>query len=302
MANEAPLVTVVVPNYNYAEFLPKALESVIAQTYPKIEILLVDDGSTDGSREVAAQFGRRLRIISANRGGVAAARNLGIKEAKGAFVAFLDSDDVWDKNKIALQVVAALEPGVGMVYTGLQHIDCDGRPIGFGKRGSSGHDVLADMILMRGPGVPASGSSALVSRQCLELIGGFDEQLTTSADWDLWRRIACRYEIRLLPEPLTRYRFHPRSMHRQVDVFERDMMRCFEKAFLDPYAAAILPLRRRAYSGLFLNLSGSYLQAGQPTRSVQFALRSVIQWPGSLGYILSFPIRRLSRLFNGYQG
>lgn len=302
MSSPPPLVSVVIPNFNYAAFLPKALESVIAQTYPNIEILLVDDGSTDGSREAAARFGPRVRIIEANRIGVAAARNRGIKEAKGEFIAFLDSDDAWDKEKIALQVAVALEPGVGMVYTGLKHIDRDGHPIGFAKTGSSGQDVLADMVLMRGPGVPASGSSALVSRQCLELVGGFDEQLTTSADWDLWRRIACRYDIRLLPEPLTHYRLHPGSMHRKVDVFERDMMRCFEKTFLDPNAAAIIPLQRRAYSGLFLNLSGSYLQAGQPALSIRFALKSIIQWPGSLGYMLGLPIRRVRRLFHNDQG
>lgn len=287
-----PLISAVITNYNYGRYLDQAIESVLAQTYAPVEIVVVDDGSTDDSEAVVHQYGARVRWVAQSHRGVSAARNRGIQESRGEAIAFLDADDVWHANKLARQVTPLSNPEVGMVYCGLQYLDAMGRPLGTSLSGRRGR-VLKDIALLQGPGVPASGSSAVVRRACFERLGLFDEALSTSADWDMWRRIACHYEIEIVAEPLFFYRLHGSSMHRQVSVMEQDMLRAFAKAFADPAAAEIHPFRRRGYSKLYLMLGGSYLQAGRVGKCLAYVMRSVCLWPPSVGYVASFPMRRL---------
>jgi glycosyltransferase involved in cell wall biosynthesis len=290
----ASLVSVIIPNYNYARFLPEAIDSVLGQTYPNVEIIVVDDGSTDNSEEVLKGYGERLRWFRQSNRGVSAARNYGIEQSRGELLAFMDADDMWRPEKLERQVRMFENPAVGMVYCGLQYISTEGELLGQNLSGRSGQ-VLKGVALLQPPGVPASGSSALISRACFDKVGLFDTALSTSADWDMWRRIACHYEIAIVPEPLVLYRLHGSAMHRNVELFERDMLRAFSSMFEDPAASQIHPLKRHCYGNLYLTLSGSYLHAGQWRKSVKYALRSIYTWPPSLAYLLSFPYRRVRR-------
>jgi glycosyltransferase involved in cell wall biosynthesis len=286
-----PLASVVIANYNYGPFLAQAVDSVLAQTYPHVELVVVDDGSTDESHQVLDRYGARVKVVRQENRGVSAARNRGLRESGGELVSFLDSDDAWLPDKLARQVPLFDRPSVGMVYCQLRLVDERGGTLGTMPPGLSG-SVLEDLALLRGPGVPAAGSSAMVRRAVLDEVGGFDESLSTSADWDLWRRIACRYEIDLVREPLVLYRQHDRAMHRDVRVFERDMLRAFESMFRDPSAASIHPLRNRCYGNLHWMLAGSHLYAGNPLKCAAHLGRALLAWPPSLGKMLGVPLRR----------
>src|SRR5262249_441294 len=130
-----PLVTVVIPTYNRADLLPDAIESVLAQSYKPIEIIVVDDGSTDDTRAVATRFGDRIRYVYQENAERAAARNHGLRLACGDFIAFLDSDDYWDHDKIESDVsVLAEHTGTGVVYSDLEIVDLHGRHLHFERR------------------------------------------------------------------------------------------------------------------------------------------------------------------------
>ncbi len=288
-----PLVSVVIPNYNYGRFLGEAIESALGQTYPHREIIVVDDGSTDESETVLRGFGGRIHWVRQGRQGVAAARNRGVAESRGALLAFLDSDDAWHPEKLARQVACLSRPAVGLVCCGLEYIDESGRVLGQSLPTQRGR-LLKEIALLRWSYAPG-GSAALVRRASLQRAGLFDPELSTSADWDLWRRIACDDEIEICPEPLVQYRVHAGSMHRDLAVFERDMLRAFAKMFQDPAAAAVHGLRRRSYSNLYRQFSGSYARAGRWGKAVAYAWRSVLAWPPSAVTLGAVPIRRLRR-------
>ncbi len=268
---------------------------MLGQSYANFDVIVVDDGSTDESSEILSRYEDRVRIISQTNQGVSAARNRGIAKSTGTLIAFLDSDDVWLEDKLARQVELFDDDRVGMVYTGLRYVDTDGRELGTMLDGSCG-DVLEELALVRGPGVPATGSSAIIRRSALEKVGLFDESLSTSADWDMWRRIACHYSIELVREPLVLYRQHESAMHNNVDLFERDLLRAFESMFSDPGAEAVHPLERRCYGNLYLTLAGSHLQAGNFKKALHYLVSGLKEWPPGISYLLASPIRRLQRL------
>lgn len=287
-----PLVSVVIPNHNYARFLPEAIESVLAQTCGDIEVLVVDDGSTDGSQKLARRYEGRARWLRQEKGGVARARNLGIRQSRGELLAFLDADDAWLPEKLSKQVALLESSDYGMVYCGLRFVDEEGAVLGQTTDGLTGW-VLRELALLENPGVPASGSSALIRRDCLDAVGLYEPALSTSADWDLWRRIACRYEIGMVREPLAIYRLHPGSMHRNLDLFERDMLLAFERMFEDEAARAVHPLERRARAKLYMTLAGSFFRGRRWRKFFEYCRKSLLLSPNGLVHLAAFPLRRL---------
>ncbi len=296
-----PLISVVIPNYNYGRYLGTAIDSVLNQSYCPFEILVVDDGSTDHSDVVLAAYGDRIRWFKQQNQGVSVARNLGIQESRGEFVAFLDADDIWHPLKLERQMALMGNSTVGMVYCGRQIIDESGRELEVETSGLRGR-ILPEIALLQAPGVPASGSSPLIRKTCLDRIGLYDIGLSTSSDWDMHRRIACHYEIDIIREPLFSYRIHGSSMHHNVALFERDMLRAFEKMFKDPDAIEVHPLKRQCYSKLYLMLSGSHLHVSKWDKCFQYACKSLSLWPFNITYLSQLPLRRIQRLFTHWTG
>ena len=194
-----PLVSVIIPTHNRARFVTEAVESVLHQTVGGWELLVVDDGSTDDTERVLAPHRDHIRYLRTSSRGVSAARNLGVRETQGDWVAFLDSDDLWLPGKLERQLQALeASPETPLCYTDEIWVR-NGRRVNPGAR----HRKHSGWILAHClPLCIISPSSALMRREILEDVGGFDERLPACEDYDLWLRIALRYPVLFLEEKL----------------------------------------------------------------------------------------------------
>jgi glycosyltransferase involved in cell wall biosynthesis len=207
------LVTVVVPAYNAAATIRRTLKSVQKQTHRNLEILVVDDGSTDATRAIVEKLGQadpRIRLVPLSNSGVAAARNMGIVQAKGRFIAPIDADDLWRSDKIALQLRAFRDGGeqIGLVYTWYKIIDEADRVI-VAKPTPPVEGDLLQAIAIRN--IVGNGSSVMFRREIALAVGGYDATLRRRdaqgcEDWKLYFQIAERHEFALVPAFLTGYR------------------------------------------------------------------------------------------------
>src|SRR5215469_6859032 len=227
--NCPPLISVVIVNYNYGRFLGDCVDSVLAQTYPNVEVIVVDDGSTDDSLMVLESYQDRIIIIRQNNQGVSRARNTGIRTSKGAWIAFLDSDDLWMEEKLQQQAQWFQDSSVGMVCCGVELINESGLRLGY-TQPASGDDLLPRLVTFTSPST--GGGSAVVARmEILRDLGGFDESLSTAADLDMWIRIGAQWKIGAVRAPLVKYRRHTDSMSSDVYRFESDNSRVLMKVF-----------------------------------------------------------------------
>ena len=206
------LISVIIPAYNSAAFIVEALESVFAQTYAPVEVIVVDDGSKDNTAQVLQPFLNRIQYIKKENGGPASARNRGIKDAKGEFIAFLDADDLWLPAKLEMQMkVMEPQPSIGLVgcyeYETTMAQEIIGNEI---YRNYFNAEDLTRNLIMRN--VVGGGSSALVRRECFNRVGVFDETLRGTEDWDMWFRIAMAFEVRFVEEFLLIARINPGSV------------------------------------------------------------------------------------------
>lgn len=287
-------ISVVIPTHNHASFLPEALESVLRQRLKPREVIVVDDGSTDRTGEVLGKYAGRIRALRQANRGVAAARNAGASVASGWLLAFLDADDVWHASKLERQAARFwADRTLGLVHCGVAEVDVQGRLLRTRLDGMEGW-VSREMLLFRRGVILGGGSAAVVPRAVFEGVGGFDETLSTSADWDLYYRIAERYRVGFVPETLVRYRVHDANMHRNVHAMARDMLTAYAKAFSKP-DPELRRLHRSAYGRLHSMLAGSYFQAGDYGRFVRHVLASVTTRPEQIGYFAGYPIRALRR-------
>jgi len=199
-------VSVVIPLYNARDVIRETVRSVLDQTWQDFELLVVDDGSTDGSGDLIKNLDRRLRNVRQENAGVAAARNCGIAEAQGEAIALLDHDDLWHPAKLERQVrVLEARPEVGMVITDVAHIDRAGKPMGIVGAGYNPNETFARLFVQ---GYVPTPSAAMIRKKVLSAVGGFDEAFGSAGmdDHDLWPRIAAACTIANIGEPLTFHR------------------------------------------------------------------------------------------------
>jgi len=209
-------VSVVVPSYNASEWIEEALGSVLAQTHPVLEVLVVDDGSNDGTPEIVQRYGRGVKLLQEAHRGVPQ-RNRGIAESRGQFVAFLDADDFWKPLKIEKQLGAIARDGTEWVICEADWLDSSTGRIG--RAGGSPvreGDILESLL----GGNFIVTSTALVSRRALESVGPFEEsrRVMPGEDWDLWLRLAARYRVSAVREELCTLRLHQSSLMTEITV------------------------------------------------------------------------------------
>jgi len=201
--SRSPLVSVIIPTYNRAHLLGRAIQSVLNQTYQDFELIIVDDASSDNTEEVVKSFhDDRIKYIRHDENkGAGAARNTGIKAARGEYIAFQDDDDKWLPNKLEKQVKVLEDspPEIGVVYTDFQRFDkkSENKPKMVKVMRISG-DIHGALLEDNFIGTP----TVLVKKQCFEKVGMFDEELPQLEDWELWIRISKYYHFRYIKEPL----------------------------------------------------------------------------------------------------
>jgi len=286
-------VSVIIPTYNYGRFVADAIKSVLDQTQPATEIIVVDDGSTDNTEAVVKDFGDSVRYLRQENAGVCAARNRGVAESHGELIAFFDADDTWEISKIQKQ--AALfdtDPQIGLVHCGMREFDGDSGE--FRELHVAGKEgwVAYDLLLWEEASVIVSGSAIMVSRKAFDEVGGFDPRQKVGEDWDFCYRVARRYKVGFVREPLVNYRSHGAAAHHNVREMERGMSLFYEKAFSNG-DVDIRALKGRAYGNFHRILAGSYFRSGDYGQFVKHAAKSLWHRPSSIGYFLAFPIRRV---------
>jgi glycosyltransferase involved in cell wall biosynthesis len=273
-----PAVTVVIPTFNRRTLLLEAVDSVRAQTFGDWELVVADDGSADGSMEaVEALDDARIRVLRLPRtGNVAAVRNAGVRAGSGAWVAFLDSDDVWMPAKLAVQLAATQAAGVRWSYTGLELMDDAHRTVPFRAGGFaplSGR-ILRELLAME---TGASISTLLVARTLLEEVGGFDEALSWRADLDLAIRLAEHAPVLAVDQVLSRMREHAGRSTAAVQSPHEQTLRVYERFLARERAPA---LRRVAMTrcGELLTDGAAWSAAHGRTRQAVGLLRRALAY------------------------
>lgn len=288
-------VSVVIPNYNYGRFLNEAIESVFAQSYPCSELILVDDGSTDNSLEIAERFGSKIKIIRQKNQGVGMARNTGAKKSTGDIIAFLDADDYWAVDKIQKQVSCfEKDAEVGLVTCGMHEFGMNGHAEQQFLKSDEGW--IADKIVTFDGNLIASGSAIAIRRDIFEKTAGFDERkdLHPSEDWEFCYRVATISKIGFVPEALVHYRNHGNNGHLKIPKMENAMLLAFEKIYRDA-PPAIQQKKRKSYGNLNAVLAGSYFHAGNYSAFARTAIKSIWYRPQHITTFLGYPFRLLKR-------
>jgi glycosyltransferase involved in cell wall biosynthesis len=293
-----PTVSVVIPTYNAARYVGAAVDSVLGQTFRDVEILVVDDGSTDGTRALLSRYGTAIRYLRQENGGVSAARNRGIQESRGRYVGFLDADDTWFPEKLDRQI-AALESSSLHRACYSAHVICSEALTPLAVQRSVRRGSTLEDLLLRG-NVVGSICTVVCDRSLFSIAGDFDLGLSQCADWDMWVRLATITEFLYLDEPLVTYRQHGSNMSADPALLERDSTRVLEKAFgLPSVPQQVRAVRRTAFGRNYMVLAGTYFHAHRYPDFVRCAVHAVLLDAGQLGYLTAFPRRLVARWLNG---
>jgi glycosyltransferase involved in cell wall biosynthesis len=266
-----PKVSVIVPTYNAARFINQTLEALLHQTFRDFEVLVIDDGSQDQTAELVQSYGPPVSYIRQPHGGVSSARNTGLSRAIGQYIAFHDADDLWEPRKLEQQV-AVLEsrPSVGLCFTSMLVVDLDLRPLKVIH--ARGYADFCEALLLYGSVVSGSCSSAMVRREVVEMVGGFDPELSLCADWDYWLRLSLLTEFAPITEPLMKYRMWDGSMSHNmanIDLWEQDPFRVLRKFYAANPPKKYMRLKMRCFSTRWLGLSAAYYRAGRRPESLR---------------------------------
>lgn len=263
-----PRVSVVIPAYNSMTYLPETVESVLQQTFTDFEVLIVDDGSADAIEQWAATIAdSRVRFVRQSNQGVSVARNLGITQAQGEYIAFLDADDLWECSKLEKQVrYMENHPTIGLVHSWVTLIDAKSRPLNKQLTSTAEGTVWQSLIIRNA----IACCSVLVRRECFATAGLFDPLIRSAEDWEMWIRIALHYPIGLMREPLARYRVLPTSKSKNIQLVERSIAQIIEKTF-QSIPSELLHLKSRSYGYAYFYLAWKALQSKD--KDVKAAIR-----------------------------
>jgi glycosyltransferase involved in cell wall biosynthesis len=246
-------VSVLIPNYNHTRFVREAIDSALAQTLPPLEIIVVDDGSTDDCREVVAGYGDRVRYVYQENQGLAGARNTGLGAARGALVGLLDADDQWEPEFLArLTALARARPDAAVYHCRAQAMDERGGWLPQVLGGGAGlpPDVLRRELLRANFLIP---STIVVRLGPIAEAGYFDRELRSCEDWDLWLRLLPAHPFAGIDDILVRYRVHGSSLSGNPENMRRATIAVIRKLFGpdDGDPAGWSGDKRRAYGGVY---------------------------------------------------
>ncbi len=221
-------ISVIIPTYNRASTLPRAIDSVLAQSHAADEIIVVDDGSTDETIEIIGDQYPQIKLISQNNSGVSSARNTGIKNAIGNWICLLDSDDSWQDNKLEKQTEVIIDNPEYLICHTNENWYRDGKILNQGKKHEKrgGYNIFQHCL----PLCAISPSSVMINKQVFDDVGLFDEDLPACEDYDMWLRICCKYPVLFIDEALTnKFGGHDDQLSRQHWGMDRFRIMALEK-------------------------------------------------------------------------
>lgn len=223
------LVSVIVPVYNRESLVSETIDSILSQTYKNFEVILINDGSSDDSLSVLVAYERRfpekIRVIDQSNQGQIIARNNGIKVAQGDYIAFLDSDDLWKKDKLERQI-PLFNKGVGLVYAGTEIINEKGETIRAEPADETLSGNIYPQLLVKNR---MTGGTVVVTSESLRRVGVFSTDFKAAENWDLWLRICKEYLAEVVAEPLIEYRIHSNNMSSDTQLMLDAKMKIIEK-------------------------------------------------------------------------
>lgn len=234
---EFPLVSVVTASYNMGRYVGLAVDSVLAQDYPALEIIVVDDGSTDDTSAVLSRYrdDPRVKLIFQENAGQTVAKNRGVQAARGEYIAFCDADNLWLPNKLSRQIELFNEHNdIAVVYGDISLIDADGQPLPTTQAKRYSGKITGRLLIDNF----VTFNTAVVSRKVMTAVGGFDESLRMGIDYDLWLRISVKHTFHYIAEPLVRYRIWGGQMSNRQ---EERLSNCFRllNNFLEKYPESV---------------------------------------------------------------
>lgn len=292
-----PKVTVIIPAYNAEKFIEQTIDSVLAQTFRDFEIIVINDGSNDKTAEIVNSYGFSVRCIQTTNGGVSRARNLGINNALGEYIAFLDSDDLWEPTKLEKQVALLDEnPHIGLCFTALERVDQNLKLIG--KTEAHNYPDFCEALLLYSCVVTGSCSSVMLRTKIARQAGGFDTRFTNYEDWEYWLQLSLITEFAPISEYLVKYRTVAGSASfSNPAVIERNLKGVLNKFFAAPQLPEkYYKLRNKSYSNNWLTLSGEYLYTKQYAHSLRCLWNALRLYPQNITRPLGLPIRWTKRL------
>ena len=273
-----PKVSVVVTIYNSMSYFPEALNSVLGQTLTDLEVIVVDDGSTDQPTDwLNTVDDSRIRYVAQANQGVSVARNTGISHAQGEYIALLDGDDLWDATKLEKQVeLMDRDSTIGLVHTWLALIDEKSHPTGRVMKPDKEGRVWKDIVERN----MVACSSAMVRRCCFDTVGVFDASLSVAEDWDLWIRIAADYPFAVIKEALVMYRNHGSSKSKNYPAMVHNFRTIIERAF-ESSPQDLLHLRNRSYGRINLCIAWKCIQNNNPDleQADYFCRQATLHYP-----------------------
>jgi glycosyltransferase involved in cell wall biosynthesis len=290
-----PLVSIVIPAYNAARTLEATVQSALKQTVTDIEVIIVDDGSTDDTLAVGRRIAdSRVKVISQRNGGASSARNAGIRAATGKYVALLDADDLWVPHKLERQLeVLETNLGVHAIQSGAYFVDDNLQVLSVQRCTDTGRSFEETLLFKN---LPAYLSALMVRRDRLIEVGMFDTELEILEEWDMALKMSRFCGMRSVEEPLVLYRVHAGNRHRNVDIHIKPGLLVLQRLFADPgLPPTIKKLRSRSYGTFYRTLAGGYFNIGKYASFIRWAVTSLITDPAQVVYMAQLPLRRLRR-------
>ncbi|NEP60707.1 MAG: glycosyltransferase [Symploca sp. SIO2G7] len=225
-----PTISVIIPAYNAEDTIKETVVSILNQTFTDFELIVINDGSQDSTLEVVSSISdSRIRVFSYSNAGVSAARNRGIAEARGEYISFIDADDLWTSDKLESQLTALqANAQAAVAYSWTDWIDESGQFLRPGSHIKSNGNVYSELLFRD---FVASGSNPLIRKEAFTKVGGFDESLTPAADWEMWLRLANKYEFVNVPAAQILYRVSPNSMSANIWRMEAESLAIIDRAF-----------------------------------------------------------------------
>ncbi|HEY9635336.1 MAG TPA: glycosyltransferase [Coleofasciculaceae cyanobacterium] len=270
-----PVISVIIPAYNAENTLHETIESVFNQTFTDFELIVINDDSQDATLEVVEHLqDNRLNVFSYPHAGVSASRNRGLAKASGEFIAFLDADDLWSPDKLEAQLRALqVNPQAAVAYSWTDYIDELGKFLYSGPHISVSGNVYEKLLLGN---FLENGSNALIRRETLLKVGGFDESLYGGEEWDLFLRLAAHYHFVAVPHPQVFYRMSTTASSLKISRHEAQCLKVIEQSF-NQAPKSLAHLKKQSIANLYQYLTFRVLAAPLERQTGWSAARCLFQ-------------------------